>query len=78
VGPDSPFDENTFVSIAYGGGKFVANDIRKIAYSTDVIAWNVVEDSAFGSDDDICAIAYGDGKFVVNGSRKVAYSNLQE
>jgi len=72
---DSTFGNNDIITIAYGGGKFLAGcDGGKIAYSTDGVTWTAVKDSTFGNNE-IITIAYGGGKFVAGSDGgKIAYS----
>jgi hypothetical protein len=67
-------------TIAYGNGKFVAGSTdsskdRKMAYSTDGITWEAINQNIFdGYGHDIDAIVYGNGKFVASSIREMAYS----
>jgi hypothetical protein len=72
---NSPFgSSDSFASIAYGGGKWLAACTYKMAYSADGITWTKVTDSTFG-DSGILAVAYGAGKWVAVGyDEKTAYS----
>jgi len=56
----------TFTSVAWGGGKFVAvSGGGRIAHSTDGVSWTIAN-SVFGSAN-ICDIAWGGDKFVAVG-----------
>jgi hypothetical protein len=63
------------VSVAYGGGKFVANDWSKnVAYSADGINWTQSNMLLEGG-----PISYGNGRFVIGGyNGKLVYSNKLE
>jgi hypothetical protein len=68
-------------AIAYGGGKFVADDGSNIAYSADGVTWTKGPEKILGireggSGYAIIAIAYGNNKFVAGGNYgKMAYSS---
>jgi hypothetical protein len=77
----NPGDFNTFWSITWGGGKFVAGSYGKMAYSPDGVTWTEVSDTPFvnvterpGENSDIYGIAWGGGKFVMVGPAGMAYS----
>jgi hypothetical protein len=79
---NSTFGEHdNILTIAYGGGKFVAGgesnavgENSKMAYSSDGVSWTAVANTTFGTAR-IHAIAYGNNRFVAVGyNGKIAYS----
>jgi hypothetical protein len=84
------FDTSRIISIAYGGGKFVAGgEDGKMAYSADGTSWTAIPagtdngtTTTFGTSNTISSIAYGgpagQERFVAGaGNGKMAYSNTQ-
>ncbi|MCL2443145.1 MAG: hypothetical protein FWD13_06735, partial [Treponema sp.] len=72
---NNTFEDKNILSIAFGGGKFVAVGMQgKMAYSIDGLTWTAVNDNTF-SPYVILDIAYGNGKFIaIGGARQISAS----